>query len=67
MYQCIKQCSFYDMPLKSLCKHLSVAKQKCIMEKSHFTNRDVDNSETQLSANINYLKNHFILCLKEGV
>lgn len=67
MYQCIKQCSFYDMPLKSLCKHLSVAKQKYIMEKSHFTNRDVDNSETQLSANINYLKNHFILCLQEGV
>lgn len=64
MYQCIKQCSFYDMLLKSLCKHLSVAKQKYIMEKSHFTNRDVDNSETQLSANINYLENHFILCLK---
>lgn len=55
MYQYIKQCSFNDMRLKSLCKHLFVAKQKCDMEKSHFTNRDVENSETQLSANINYM------------
>lgn len=37
MYQYIKQCSFYDMPLKSLCKHLSVAKQKSDIEKSHIT------------------------------
>lgn len=67
VYQYIKQCIFYDMPLKSLCKHFSVAKQKGDMEKSHFTNRDVENSETQQSANINYLKNPFILCLQDGV
>lgn len=73
VYQYINVCfydinvSFYDMPLKSLCKHLSVAKQKSDIEKSHFTNRDVENCETQLSANVNYLKNHFILCSQDGV